>query len=114
MIGRSLSFSCLKKKGLAYGDFEGRIRPEANCSFTQRFISTVSTWVSEYSLEVRCPGSILNSILISKSGREWGSSSHFASLKTEGKRLGQSGGGPELGKRASGILTEARGLVFSG
>src|ERR1700730_5500964 len=84
VIGHSLSFSCLKKKGLAYGDFEGWIRPEASCSSTQRFISTVSTWVSEYSLEVRCPGSVLNSILILKSGREQGSSSHFASLKTEG------------------------------
>src|SRR6202045_3917510 len=114
MIGHSLSFSCLKKKGLAYGDFEGRIRPEANCSSTQRFISTISCRVSEYSLEVRCPGSVLNSILISKSGREQGSSSHFASLKTDGYRLGQSGVGPDLEKRVSGILAEARVLAFGG
>src|ERR1700719_4531932 len=87
MIGRSLSFSCLKKKGLAYGDFEGWIHPEANCLSTQWFISTISCCVSEYSLEVMCPGSILNSILISKSGQEQGSSSHFASLKTDGIRL---------------------------
>src|SRR6202045_1189430 len=114
MIGRSLSFSCLKKKGLAYGDFEGRIRPEANCSSTQQFISTISCRVSEYSLEVRCPGSVLNSILISKSGREQGSSSHFASLKTDGYRLGQLGVGPDLEKRVSGILAEARVLAFGG
>src|ERR1700731_4234132 len=114
MIGRSLSFSCLKKKGLAYGDFEGRIRPEANCSSTQRFISTISCRVSEYSLEVRGPGSFLNSILISKSGREQGSSSHFASLKTEGGRLGQSGAGLVLGKQGSGILAGARVLICGG
>src|ERR1700719_4846473 len=84
MIGSSLCFSCLKKKGLAYGDFEGRIHPEASCSSTQRFISTISSRVKEYSLEERCPGSFLNSILISKSSWEQGSSSHFASLKTEG------------------------------
>src|SRR6202043_1751470 len=102
MIGRSLSFSCLKKKGLAYGDFESRIRPEANCSSTQQFISTISCRVSEYSLEVRCPGSILNSILILKSGWEQGSSSHFASLKTDGKRLGRFGVGSWSGEQVSG------------
>src|ERR1700720_1136965 len=113
-MGRSLSFSCLKKKGLAYGDLEGRIRPEASCSSTQRFISTVSSRVNEYSLVERCPGSFLNSILISKSGRTGGSSSHLASLNTEGYRRDQSGVGPELEKRVSGILAEARVLVFRG
>src|ERR1700731_5225544 len=113
MIGRSLFFSCLKKKGLAYGDFEGRIRPEANCSSTQQFISTISSCVKEYSLEERCPKSFLNLILISKSGWEQGSSSHFASLKTEGWGLGQSGVGPVLGKQVSRILAVARVLSWS-
>src|SRR3984893_14546707 len=114
MISSSLFFSCLKKKRLAYGDFEGRIRPEASCSSTQWFISTISSCVNEYSLEERCPRSFLNSILILKSGQEWGSSSHFASLKTEGWRLGQWGVGPVLGKWVSRILAVARVLVFRG
>src|ERR1700730_3259203 len=114
MIGRSLFFSCLKKKGLAYGDFEGQIHPEANCSSTQQFISTILSRVNEYSLEERCPGSFLNSILISKSSWEQGSSSHFTSLKTEGWRLGQSGVGPVLGKQVSRILAVARVLIFGG
>src|SRR3984893_13919442 len=114
MISRSLSFSRLKKKGLAYGDFEGRIRPEASCSSTQWFISTISSHVKEYSLEERCSGSFLNLILILKSSREQGSSSHFASLKTEGWRLGQSGVGLVLGKQVSGILAVARVLIFGG
>src|SRR6202030_4474146 len=96
MIGRSLFFSCLKKKGLAYRDFEGQICPEASCSSTQWFISTISSCVKEYSLEERCSGSFLNSILISKSSQERGSSSHFASLKTVGYGLGRSGVGAEL------------------
>src|SRR6202040_3391753 len=98
-MGHSLSFSCLKKKGLAYRDFEGRICPETSCSSTHRFISSVSSRNEEYSLVERCPGSFLNSILISKSGRTGGSSSHLASLKTEGYRRDQSGVGPELEKR---------------
>src|ERR1700730_17271367 len=114
MIGCSLSFSCLKKKGLAYGDFEGQIHPEANCSSTQQFISTILSRVNEYSLEERCPGSFLNSILILKSGQEQGSSSHFTSLKTEGWRLGQSGVGPVVGKKGSGLLAVARVLLFVG
>src|SRR6202040_1014841 len=113
-IGRSLSFSCLKKKGLAYRDSEGRIRPEASCSSTQQFISTVSSRDREYSVVERCPGSFLNSILISKSGWTGGSSSHLASLKTEGYRWAQSGVGPELEKRVSRILAEARVLTFRG
>src|SRR3984893_11812149 len=114
MIGRSLSFSCLKKRGLAYGNFEGWIRPEANCSSTQWFISTILSRVNDYSLEERCPRSVLTLILISKFGQEQGSSSHFTSLKTEGWRLGQSGVGPVLGKQVSGILAVARVLVFGG
>ena len=43
-----------------------------------------------------------------------GSSSHFASLKTEGWRLGQLGVGPVLGKWVSGILAVARVLIFGG
>src|ERR1700731_4057201 len=114
MIGPSLFFPCLKKKGLAYGVFGGRFRPKASCSSTQWFISTISSRVKEYSLEERCSGSFLNSILILKSGQEWGSSSHFASLKTEGWRLGQLGVGPVLGKWVSRILAVARVLVFRG
>src|ERR1700730_9223535 len=61
MIGCSLFFSCLKKKGLAYGDFEGWIRPEASCSSTQRFISPISSRVKEYSLEERCSATFTSS-----------------------------------------------------
>src|ERR1700731_292948 len=104
MIGHSLFFSCLKKKGLTYGDFKGWIHPVASCSSTQQFISTISSCISEYSLEERCPGSVLNSILMSKSRWEQGSSSlcFTENQRVEAGPIG--GGGQSQESKCPGYL----------